>query len=74
MQLTALTIVDLLTDKELLDSNDQFHSERRRKRTRNNLMENQQKQNGNKVRQSCPNIKKEYFTQFLKLITQNFKF
>lgn len=58
MQLAVLTILDLHTDEELWDSNDQVYSEGRNKRTRNNLTENQRKQNGNKARQSCPDIKK----------------
>lgn len=61
MQLAVLTILDLHTDEEFWDSNNQFYSEGLNKRKRNNLMENQWKQNGNKARQSSPDIRKEYF-------------
>lgn len=57
-------IVDLLTYKELWNSNDQSHYEGLSKKTRNKLMKNQQKQDENKVYQSWLNIKKEYFTLF----------
>lgn len=49
IQLAVLMIVDLLTYKELWNSNDQSHYEGLSKKTRNKLMKNHQKQDENKV-------------------------